>query len=130
MWANDDDEKVIFAAVDRFLEAIAAQRLEETLAAFSGDTDCKVIGSEVSEEALGPSTLRSFFVGMFVRPSTFAVTWRIRRASINGDTAWFSAEVDARMSTSDRKGPYRMTGVLVRRQGQWLWQLYQGGEPR
>jgi hypothetical protein len=45
-------------------------------------------------------------------------------------SAWFSAAVDARMSTSHRKGPYRMTGVLVRRDGRWLWQLHHGGEPR
>ena len=130
MWAGDDDEKAIFAAVDLFMESVAAKKLEETLAAFSGDPDCTLIGSEVGEEALGPAALRSFFVGMFARPSTFSVTWRSRRASMNGDTAWFSAEVDARMSTTDRSGPYRITGVLLRRNGRWLWQLYHGGEPR
>ena len=130
MWAEDDDEKAIFAAVDSFLEAVAAKRLEETLAAFSGDADCTLIGSEVGEEALGPAALRRFFLGMFARPGTFSVAWRSRRASINGDTAWFSAEAEARMSTSDRRGPYRITGVLVRRDGRWLWQLYHGAEPR
>ncbi len=130
MWADDSDEKAIFAAVDRFLEAVAAKRVEDALAAFSGDPDCRLIGSEVGEEARGPDALRSFFIEMFARPASFSVAWRSRRASINGDTAWFSALVDARMSTSDRSGPYRMTGVLVRRQGRWLWQLYHGGEPR
>ena len=129
MWADGEDERAIFSAVDRFLEGVAAKRLEQTLAAFSGDPDCKLIGSEAGEEAMGPAALRKFFVGMFARPSTFSVTWRSRRASINGDTAWFSAEVDAHMSTSDRTGPYRITGVLVRRDGLWLWQLYHGGEP-
>jgi len=129
MWADGEDERAIFSAVDRFLEGVAAKRLEQTLAAFSGDPDCKLIGSEAGEEALGPAALRRFFVGMFARPSIFSVTWRSRRASINGDTAWFSAEVDAHMSTSDRTGPYRITGVLVRRDGLWLWQLYHGGEP-
>ncbi|HKP24952.1 MAG TPA: nuclear transport factor 2 family protein [Dongiaceae bacterium] len=130
MWADDDDAKDIFAAVDHFMEAVAAKRLEETLAAFSGEPDCTLIGSEAGEEALGPAALRRFFVGMFARPSTFSVTWRSRRASINGDTGWFSAEVDAHMSTSKRSGPYRITGVLVRRDGRWLWQLYHGAEPR
>jgi hypothetical protein len=109
---------------------VAAKRLEETLAAFSGDPDCTLIGSEMGEEALGPAALRGFFVKMFERPGTFSVAWRSRRASINGDTAWFSAEVDAHMSTSDRRGQYRITGVLVRRDGRWLWQLYHGAEPR
>jgi len=130
MWASDDDERAIFAAVDRFMESVAAKRLDETLAAFSGDPDCALIGSEVGEEAFGPAALKNFFIGMFARPSIFSVTWRSRRASMNGDTAWFSAEVDAHMSTSVRRGPYRITGVLVRRDGQWLWQLYHGGEPR
>lgn len=130
MWADADDEKAIFAVVDRFLKAVAEKKLEEVLAAFSGDPDCALIGSEAGEAALGPAALRSFFVGMFARPATFLVAWRSRRASINGDTAWFSAEVDARMSTSDRSGSYRMTGILVRRQGRWLWQLYHGAEPR
>src|SRR5262245_2658261 len=107
MWADDDDEKAIFTAVDRFLDAVAAKSLEEALAAFSGDPDCRLIGSEVGEEALGPAALRSFFVAMFARPGTFSVAWHSRRASINGDTAWFSALVEARMSTSERRGPYR-----------------------
>ena len=130
MRANDDDEKAIFAAVDLFLEGVAAKRLEETLAAFSGDPDCTLIGSEAGEEALGPAALRSFFVAMFARPSTFSVAWRSRRASINGDTAWFWAEAEAQMSTRDGRGAYRITGVLVRRDGRWLWQLYHGAEPR
>ena len=111
MWADDEDEKAIFVAVDRFMEGVAARRLEETLAAFSGDPDCKLIGSEIGEEATGPAALRSFFVKMFARASTFSVAWKSRRASTNGDTGWFSAEVDAHMSTSNRKGPYRITGV-------------------
>jgi ketosteroid isomerase-like protein len=130
MWADEDAQKVIFAAVDRFLDAVAAKDLEAALAAFSGDPDCGLIGSEIGEEAEGPAALRSFFVAMFARPGSFSVTWRSRRASINGDTAWFSALVEARMSTSERSGPYWMTGILVRRRGQWLWQLYHGAEPR
>src|SRR5262249_32177788 len=116
--------------VDRFLEAVAARKLEAALAAFSGDPDCQLIGSEVGEEALGPAAIRRFFVEMFARPGTFTVSWQDRRASTNGDTSWFSGVVEAKMSTSERRGPYRMTGVLVRRQGKWLWQLYHGGEPR
>lgn len=130
MWADTGDEKAIFAVVDCFMECVAARSLEETLAAFSGDPDCALIGSKIGEEAFGPAALRNFFNGMFARPGIFSVTWRSRRASINGDTAWFSAEVDARMSTSDRSGPYRITGVLVRREGRWLWQLYHRAEPR
>jgi ketosteroid isomerase-like protein len=112
------------------MEGIAAQEVGETLAAFSGDPGCALIGSEVGEEALGLAALKSFFVGMFARLSTFSIAWRSRGASTNGDTAWCSAEFDAHMSTSDRRGPYRITGVLVRRDGRWLWQLYHGGEPR
>src|SRR5262245_8259430 len=126
MWASTEDEKAIFAAVDRFLEAIAARKLEEALAAFSGDPDCRLIGSEAGEEAIGPAELRCFLSGMFERSSTFTVAWRSRRASVDGDTAWFSAETEARMSTSNRQGTYRMTGVLIRRDGRWLWQLYHG----
>ena len=128
MWANADDERAIFAAVDRFMELVAAKRLEETLAAFSGDPDCSLIGSEIGEEALGPAALRSFFAEMFARHPPFSVAWQSRRASINGDTAWFSASVEARMSPSESV-PYRITGILVRRSGRWLWQLYHGAEP-
>src|SRR5262249_49138886 len=52
MWADDADEKAIFAAVDRFLDDVAAKRLEETLAAFSGDPDCTLVGSEAGEQAV------------------------------------------------------------------------------
>ena len=51
------------------MESVAAKRLKDTLAAFSGDPDFTLIGSEVGEEAVGPEALRSFFVGMFARAS-------------------------------------------------------------
>ena len=63
MSASDDDEKAIFAAVDFFMESVAANKLEETLAAFSGDPDCALIGSEVGGEALGPAALEAFSSG-------------------------------------------------------------------
>lgn len=130
MRATPGEETAIFSAMDGFLDDIKNKRLEETLARFTGDPDCALIGSEKGEVALGPDGLRKFFAGMYQRPSVFSVTWGDRQASQHGDVAWFSAEVDAHMSSSARTAPYRITCVFMKRSGRWLVHLYHGSEQK
>ena len=129
MRADSATEREVFAALDDFFDHLANQRLEEVLAAFALDADVALYGSEVSEIAIGPAALRSFFGRLFDRPSGPRFAFRQRRLSSSGNIAWFVADAEVTVGPHVAS-PYRLSGVLEKRNGRWLWRLFNGSEPR
>ncbi len=119
----------VLKAVDALLEAIANGRFQESLDAFTGDEDAMLIGSEPGEIAIGPEALRAFFAVLYAKPYRVMFTLPERRVSAMGNVAWLTGEGTYRVSTGGEELPYRLTAVLERRQGVWLWQLFSGSEP-
>ncbi len=128
MRADPETERAVFAAVDAFFDHFANRRLEEALAAFVPDADVALYGSEVSEIIVGREALRRFFERLFARANGPRFTLEERRASIRGDVAWFTSAATVRIGGT-AVSPYRLTGVLERRDGRWLWALFNGSEP-
>ena len=46
-----------------------------------------------------------------------------------GDVAWLWLDGGLVLDGRSHR-PYRITGVLERRQGRWIWSLFHGSEPR
>ncbi len=129
MRANAEAKWGVLKAVDALLDAIANGRFQESVDAFTGDEDAMLTGSEPGEIAIGPQALRAFFAGLYARPYRVIFTLPERRVSAMGNVAWLTGEGTYRMSTGGEEMPYRLTAVLERRQGRWLWQLFSGSEP-
>ena len=57
--------------------------------------------------------------------------WESDEIDIVRDVAVVSAFAAAELETPNRKTSfrYRLTGVLVRREGRWLWRVDHGSEP-
>jgi ketosteroid isomerase-like protein len=119
----------VLKAVDGLLDAIANGRFQDSLDAFTGDEDAMLIGSEPGEIAIGPEALRAFFAELYAKPYRVMFTLPERRVSAMGNVAWLTGEGTYRASTGGEELPYRLTAVLERRQGVWLWQLFSGSEP-
>ena len=117
-----------FSALDALIDHIANGRQRETLACFTGDPDCALLGSG-GEAAIGPAALTAFFADLYARPYRLLLALPERRISAAGNVLWFSGEGTYRLSSGGEAHPYRLTGVLERRGGQWLWQLFSGSEP-
>lgn len=131
MLANAETKWAVWKAIDALLDHIANGRHPETIAAFAQDADTALIGSEVGEVFVGPQALRTFFAELYARPYRILFTLDERRVLAHGNVAWFAGEGTYRLSDgSTDPMPYRLTGVLERREGQWLWQLFSGSEPR
>jgi len=122
------DAPAIAAAVDGLFDAMAAALLDETLAFFTPADDAALYGSEVGEVIIGHDALRSFFQHLYVKGQGPRFVLRDRRLSIRGDIAWFVAEADVHLA--GQIVPYRVSGVLERHEGRWLWALFNGSEPR
>ena len=129
MRADPATEREVLAALDDFFEHLANQRLEEVLEAFAPDADVALYGSEVSEVTVGPDALRSFLKRIFERPDGPRFAFRQRRLSSSGGVAWFVADAEVTVGPHVAS-PYRLSGVLEKRGGRWLWLLFNGSEPR
>jgi hypothetical protein len=74
---------------------------------------------------IGLDALRRFFERLYRSSDGPRFRFGNRRASVSGEVAWFTAEgevaIGGRVIT-----PYRLTGILERRDGCWLWRLFNG----
>jgi ketosteroid isomerase-like protein len=128
MQADAQTREEILWMLGEFRAAVSQRRLEGVLALFAPDADATLIGSAAGEIARGPIELRSFLDRTFRSAQTISWEWDDVSISCSGDVAWLWLEgalvLDGR---SDRA--YRISGVLERRQGRWIWMLFHGSEP-
>ncbi len=128
MLADAETREEILVALGEFRAAVSERRLEGVLSLFAPDADATLIGSSVGEVARGPIEMRPFLKTAFEAPHSISWEWDDVSISSCGDVAWLWLEgalaFDGR---SDRA--YRISGVLERRAGRWLWTLFHGSEP-
>ena len=105
--------------------------LVETLALFVHDAEVLLLGSEAGELARGTAALTEFFTSLFALPVRLGWVWHQSDVAALGDVAWLCAQgvVCVRHGAEDTQRPYRVTGVLVRRDGEWRWAQFHGSEP-
>lgn len=130
MQSDADVKSQVYEVLERFIELVSTQNLQ-VLAKFAPDDDVLLIGSELGEVAAGRDELATFFARIFARETTFSWGWDRIEASHAGNLAWFFAEgrVILSITKEQRKSPYRISGVLERHDGRWLWRQYHGSEP-
>lgn len=116
----------------------ALERLSDLLAArdfaFVDEFDpssALLIGSEEGEVASTTAEMRSLLASVYALPVQIGWEWEEVVADASGDVAWVYAE--GRLAMAGDVGvehkPYRMSGVLQRTNGRWLWRLFHGSEP-
>jgi ketosteroid isomerase-like protein len=128
MQADAQTREEILWALGEFRAAVAEKRLEGVLSAFTPDADTVIIGSSGGEIARGPIEMRPFLEQVFARPEAVSWEWDDVNVSASGDVAWLWLE-GAYTLDGVSQAPYRISGVLERRQGRWLWTLFHGSEP-
>lgn len=108
--------------------AFTEKRIEGVLTLFAPDADTTLIGSSAGEIVRGPMEMRPFLEELFDSPDALSWEWDDVSVSCCGDVAWLWLEgALVRNGLSERA--YRISGVLERRQGRWLWALFHGAEP-
>lgn len=84
-------------------------------------------GSDNDERGSGPDAVRALGAAIVAAPHTLHFTWEERREHEVGDVAWVNARGTVAFAGS--VVPYRMTAVLVRRDGEWRWHTFNGSIP-
>lgn len=96
-------------------------------------SDVVFVGSGEGEEAIGRENIEVMFAAIAERAEgvEFSLEWDSVDAEVFGDvallTAWGMATL--RSPRGDRRGRYRLTGVLLRGGGRWRWRVHHGSEP-
>ncbi len=127
MHADPETAHAVRAGIDALFDALETNRLDAALACFAPDPDAALIGSEAGEIAIGAQAIRSFLSSLLERPGPRFEMSEPVALSASGDTAWFAG--DAIVEVAGMRVPYRLAGVLVRREDRWLWALFSGSEP-
>lgn len=122
------DEQDVLAAFDALYAALAERRdAAEIAAPFAEDEDVTLWGSDEPERAVGRDAIGALLEPIVAAPTPTRFEWDERRVHVEGDAAW----VHARGRASARGGtiPYRVTTILVRRDGRWRWHAHSGSSP-
>jgi ketosteroid isomerase-like protein len=126
--ADAETREEVLLVLGEFRAAVAEKRLEGVLSLFAPDADATLIGSSLGEIARGPIELRAFLERIFDEPQSLSWEWDVVSVSSCGDVAWLWLEGALVLDGRSARG-YRISGVLERRQGRWLWSLFHGSEP-
>ena len=130
MFANAETKWAVLAAVDALLSAIANGQLNEAMACFADGADVQFMGSEKGETFTGAAAIRAQLAMFFAEPYRIVFDFPERRVSAAGNVAWFTGEGSYRLTTGPEEFPYRLIAILERRRERWLWQVFDGSEPR
>lgn len=95
--------------------------------------DVVFIGSGDGEEAVGRDAIGPMFAALApqLEGLDFSLVWDAVDVDVRGDVALLLGWGTAKLVTRHRDETfrYRLTGVLVRSDGRWLWRVYHGSEP-
>src|SRR3954469_13342327 len=128
MQADAQTREEILLALGEFRAAVSQRRIEGALALFAPDADATLIVSSLGEISRGRIELRLFLEEHFAAPQTVGWEWDDVSISSASDVAWLWLE-GALVLDGRSERAYRISGVLERRQGRWLWSLFHGSEP-
>ena len=128
-YADEATTREVVTALDR-LGKLVRQKDLKVLDEF---TDHAIlVGSDKGEMADGRDALRAFFSTFFAQPLTAGWDWTSIRIDASNTIAWVFAEGDlvVQSGRSTERSPYRLSAVLERRDGRWLWREFNGSEPK
>ena len=94
------------------------------------DADILFQGSGAGELSVGPEQMKTFWEGIIKGPRTISFDWTDTRATAVGDVGWVHL-IGEMVNTADGKTtrrPYRITGILQKRNGVWKWRLFHGSQ--
>jgi uncharacterized protein (TIGR02246 family) len=127
----DDDAEAVRAALTALDQAFERRDLPAALDLCTEDV--VFIGSGEGEVAVGREQIGPMFAALApqLECMEFSLAWDSVEIDMLGDIALLYAWGPATLVTSRRNANfrYRLTGVLVRNGGRWLWKVHHGSEP-
>ncbi len=125
------DEAQVREAVRQFDEALDRRDLESALALCTNDI--VFVGSGEGEQAVGRAAVIDMAQALAAQAADveFTVTDSTLDVNVYGEVAVIASfgTAELRSLRGNRRGPYRLTGILVKEGGSWKWRIHHGSEP-
>ncbi|MEI6748240.1 MAG: nuclear transport factor 2 family protein [Bacteroidales bacterium] len=129
---SDKVKNEITEALKLWNTATKNANTEELITLFDNSDNILVIGSDSGEIYKGKDHIKEWLNAIFKHNS---FSWEMDRTDIdyNGNTAWVF--IDGSMIVTNDKGnvrktPYRFTGIMIKRNKEWKWRLFDGSIPK
>jgi ketosteroid isomerase-like protein len=112
---------------DLYRLACSARDADAAFGLWAGDDDITMWGSDEDERAFGQEEVRALVEAVTSSPSELAFEWEDKELRVEGDVAWVNAR--GTLWVNGESSPYRVTAVLLQRDGAWRWHTHSGSEP-
>ncbi|MEI8046718.1 MAG: nuclear transport factor 2 family protein [Bacteroidota bacterium] len=129
---SEEDKIAITGALKTWNAAAKSANVDQCMALFDDSENIMLIGSDKGEVKKGKAQIRDWLTKIF---GVASFSWEMDSINIdsNGKTAWVF--VEGSMIVEFHKGginrtPYRFTGILVKKKGEWKWRLFDGSIPK
>ncbi len=121
--------------VDMLGEAFKSRDVTTVLECFAADGDVLYAGSEAGEVAIGAAALTTLLERLFARDERYS--WKSGTTHVLACTAGALVVAEAALTvhavadgtTIEADVPYRVSGLVEKVHGRWLWRTCQGAEP-
>ncbi len=123
MNADQKTQSEVTQSLKGMFEAYKKKDLSGVLSYWATDSDIVVIGSGEDEKAVGIGKYIEGLMRDWAQADITAIGVRNFSVSAAGLVAWFTADVTYSFKAQGKDAvlPGRMTGVMEKRNGKWLW---------
>ena len=124
MKADEATRSAINSILNKMAEAMKTKDLEAYMKLFAKEPNMLTIGLEEKELSVGDSGLKTRMKNTFEEAHSMSIKYGWTSVKANGDAAWVASNTTYTIKKKGKQEvtiPARMTGVLEKIDGNWLW---------
>ncbi|MGD6806403.1 MAG: nuclear transport factor 2 family protein [Candidatus Bathyarchaeia archaeon] len=123
MKADQQTQTEVTQVFKGMFEAYKKQDLQGVLSFWAPDPDITIIGSGGDEKSIGAAQFSEQLKRDWAQGTVQSIGVKNFAISSAGSVAWLSADITFHGKTSDGEFdlPVRLTGVMEKRYGRWMW---------
>lgn len=124
MKADEATRNAINDILNKLAEALKNKDLEAFMKLFANEPNMLTIGLEEKELSVGNNGLKDRMKKTFEEADSISIKYGWTSIKANGDAAWVASNTTYKIKKKGKQEvtiPARMTGVLEKIEGNWLW---------
>ncbi len=132
MKADEATRNAINGILNKMAEALQTKDLEAFMNLFAKEPNMLTIGLEEKELSIGDHGLKERMKKTFEEADSISIKYGWTSIKANGDAAWVASNTTYKIKKKGKQEvtiPARMTGVLEKVEGNWLWTQHHFSTP-
>jgi len=124
MKADEATRNAVNSVLNKLAEALKTKDLEAFMKLFANEPNMLTIGLEEKELSVGNHGLKDRMKKTFEEADSISIKYGWTSIKASGDAAWVASNTTYKIKKKGKQEvtiPARMTGVLEKIEGDWLW---------